>query len=291
VLRNLAINPKIVGGITPAAAERAEAFYHTYLGAPVINVGSLEAAEMAKLAGMIYRDVNIALANELARYAETLDIDLTALIKAINTDGEAALLNPGIGVGGHCTPVYPYFLIQDARRVGSPVTLAERSRRINEQQPFHVLDRLEEEWGLVAGLGVRILGLGFRPQVKEHINSPAFALRDELQRRGALVSLHDPFYSPDEVRAHGFVPAAIDGRPVPQVLVLNTAHKVYLGLDFESLAHLGVQAVVDGRNVWDVAQVTAAGLSYVGVGRPYRRTTPASAQRLSSLAAADRNRR
>ncbi len=92
VIQRLTKNPKIVGGLTPEAAARAAAFYGEHLGAPVINVGALETAEMVKLAGMVYRDVNIALANELARYCEAAGIDFPTVVQAANNDGEANLL-------------------------------------------------------------------------------------------------------------------------------------------------------------------------------------------------------
>ena len=118
VLNSLSAIPKVVGGLTNDAVARASTFYRQYLGAPIIDVGTLEAAEFTKLAGMVYRDVNIALANELARYADAVGIDFGPIAAAANTDGEAALLKPGIGVGGHCTPVYPYFLTVDAAQRG-----------------------------------------------------------------------------------------------------------------------------------------------------------------------------
>lgn len=267
VLELLETTPKIVGGITPESARRAEQFYADCLGAPVVNVGSLEAAEMVKLAGMVYRDVNIALANELARFAETAGLDLPALIGAINTDGEAALLQPGIGVGGHCTPVYPYFLIRSAQRAGVPATLAERSRRVNDRQAGHALDLLQRTWQSIAGLDALILGLAFRPEVREHILSPAFIIRDELVQRGATPYLNDPLYSDDEIQARGFTPHALDARRLPAIVILNTAHAIFRKPDFRQLAARGVRAVVDGRNVWDPDVVRAAGLHYVGVGR------------------------
>jgi nucleotide sugar dehydrogenase len=268
VLKKLSETPKVVGGITPEAAARAAGFYQQYLGAPVINVGSLEAAEMVKLAGMVYRDVNIALANELARYAESVGVDIYTVINAANNDGEAALLWPGIGVGGHCTPVYPYFLIKDSERLGIPVRLAERSRRINDEQPSYILNRLERVWQPLRGLRVLILGLGFRPQVKEHIFSPAYRLRDELLRRGAEVQLHDPLYTDEEIRGHGFTPSTLTDLPLPEVFILNTAHLIYTGLDFQQLAAHGLKAVVDGRALWQPERVRGAGLVYLGIGRP-----------------------
>ena len=268
VLQHLAQTPKIIGGLTPRATERAAAFYRTYLGAPVMTVGTLETAELVKLAGMLYRDVNIALANELARYAVAVEVDLPTVIAAANTDGEAALLAPGVGVGGHCTPVYPYFLIHDAHRRGVALRLAEQSRRINESQPAHLVERLERTWRPLRGQRVLILGLGFRPQVKEHLFSPAYALRDELCRRGAEVQLHDPLYSDEEIRLHGFTPGALTTTSCPPVLILNTAHAAYADLDFPQLVARGLKAVADGRALWEPDRVRRSGLIYIGIGRP-----------------------
>lgn len=260
VLKHLFDNPKIVGGINPASAARAEEFYSKYLGAPIANVGTLEASELVKLAGMIYRDVNIALSNELAFFAECLGIDFEQVRAASNTDGEANLLIPGIGVGGHCTPVYPYFLINEARVRGITVELAEVGRKINNAQPRKTLNKL----GNVAGKRCLILGVSFRPQVKESAYSPVFALASELEIRGANVSVHDPMYSAEEIRRLGLSPGEIDGS---EVMVLNTAHDAYLNLDFGDLALKGVRCVVDGRNVWDGDEVARAGIRYIGIGR------------------------
>lgn len=268
VLARMSVNPKVVGGVSEASAQWAEAFYRQALGAPVINVRTLENAEMVKLAGMIYRDVNIALANELARYAEAAGIDLSALIEAVNTDGEANMLIPGVGVGGHCAPVYPYFVIHHARELGLGVSLSEQARRINDGQAAHVVARLEAAIGSLQGVDVLLLGLGFRPEVREHICSTSFLLRDELIRRNARVSIHDSLYSPAELRAHGFEPGRLDGERAPAVLVLSTAHKEFTRLDFASLARRGLRAVVDGRNLWDPAEVRGCGLVYLGIGRP-----------------------
>jgi nucleotide sugar dehydrogenase len=261
MLRLLAVNPKVVGALTPAGAMRAEVFYRTYLGAPVTNVGSLEAAEFAKLAGMVYRDVNIALANELAHYSQMLGLAFDSIRSTANTDGEANLLQPGIGVGGHCTPVYPYFLIRDASTRGIGMALATSAREINETQPSRVLARA----GSLRGKRVVILGLGFRPQVKETAYSPAFALQSEIKRLGGVSLVHDPLFSDSEIQSLGFVGASIESA---DVLVLNTAHDYYRELDFSALAKAGVKVIVDGRDIWDSEAVRAAGLQYIGVGNP-----------------------
>jgi perosamine synthetase len=268
VLKHLTQTPKVVGGITREAAKRGADFYNAYLGTSVINVETLEAAEMVKLAGMVYRDVNIALANELARYAEKLGVELAPVIEAANTDGEAQLLRPGIGVGGHCTPVYPYFLIREGERVGVPMTLAERSRRINDGQAAHTVSRILRALQSLSASRVLILGLAFRPSVKEHILSPAFLLQSELSKLGAEVYLHDPLYSEAELRHHGFTPGSLEAHPAPEVIILNTAHPEYRNLDFALLAERGTKIVVDGRGLWSADKVRAAGLAYIGIGQP-----------------------
>jgi nucleotide sugar dehydrogenase len=267
VLRHLTVNPKVVGGHTPAAAARAEDFYGKYLGAPVTNVGTLEAAEMVKLAGMVYRDVTIALSNELARYAEAVGVDLPDLLPAINSDGEANLLSPGIGVGGHCTPVYPHFLLRDAERRGIAAGLAARARVVNDGQPAAVLDAVAGSTGPLAGRRVLVLGVAFRPGVNEHAYSSAFALRDALAERGADARFHDPLYSPAQLDDLGLPAGDLEQTPAPEVLVLNTAHEGYLALDWAALRGRGVRVVVDGRNVLDPDDIEDAGLHYHGVGR------------------------
>jgi nucleotide sugar dehydrogenase len=268
VLDHLTKNAKVVGGITPQAAERAAEFYSRFLGAPTINVGTLEAAEMVKLAGMVYRDVNIALANEIARYAETVGVDLHSILPAINTDGEAALLYPGIGVGGHCAPVYPYFVIRDGERRGVETPITALSRKVNDDQAAWCGARLEREWQPVEGKDVLILGLGFRPQVKEHICSSSFLIGADLRSRGAHPLLDDPLYTDDEIRAHGFTPFRLDSAKLPPAIILSTAHRAYAGVDFGDLARRGVRAAVDGRALWQPEAVRHAGIQYIGVGRP-----------------------
>jgi nucleotide sugar dehydrogenase len=209
------------GSIRRATA--GEAFYRKWLGAPTINVGSLEAAELVKLAGMVYRDVNIALANELAGVAECIGLGIWPLIKAANTDGETAMLLPGIGVGGHCTPVYPYFLIDASVDYSGRLRLTSLGRQINEDQPTRQVGRLARAMGGLSGKRVHILGLGFRPQVREDAYSSAYAVHDALVALGAIPTIEDPLYSERDIAARRLVPGRVDGAQI-EAIVLNTAH-------------------------------------------------------------------
>jgi nucleotide sugar dehydrogenase len=268
VMRYLTETPKIIGGFDDPSAAAATSFYKTYLKAPVIDVGPLEAAEFVKLAGMVYRDVNIAAANQLAAYAEAAGFDAVPIIEAANTDGETELLKPGIGVGGHCTPVYPYFLLDDAERRGVDVSLASSARRINDLQAGRSVARLDATLGGLAGRRVGVLGLGFRPEVKEHICSPTFLVEASLRSYGAETRVHDPLYTDAELASHGFAAWHPDRLRdwAPEALVLVTGHSVFADLNLESLRQAGLHVVVDGRRFWNSDSVDAAGLTYIGVG-------------------------
>lgn len=266
VFKHLGTTPKIVGGINEGSAVAGEQFYKRWLGAPVTNVKSLEAAEFVKLAGMLYRDVNIALANELATFAESVNLDLWPILNAANTDGETYLLQPGIGVGGHCTPVYPYFLLKGAERFGLELPIGALGRRVNEAQPERQIARLSKAIGGLDGKRIHIMGLAFRPQVPEDAYSPAKPLQAALQSKGAKVTIEDPLYSDAELKAKGFVPA-IAGRDPVDAIVLNTAHPQFVNPDFSSFAVSGVKAVLDGRAVWDRVAAERAGLIYLSVGK------------------------
>jgi nucleotide sugar dehydrogenase len=268
VMRHLQETPKIVGGFDAASSARAAEFYRDALGAPVIDVATPEAAEFVKLAGMIYRDVNIALANQLATYGEAAGLDIAGLFDAANTDGECALLSPGIGVGGHCTPIYPYFLIQDAARREIDASLVTTARQVNDSQPDRMAARLERHLGGLAGTPVGILGFGFRPEVKEHICSPTFLLEAALRARGADVRVHDPLYADEELAAHGFTPWAPGASGwSPGAVVLATGHSAFVELDLRGMREAGLRVVVDGRRFWEPEAVAALGLDYIGTGR------------------------
>lgn len=274
VFRNLSAVPKIVGGYSPLDAQKAEDFYQRFLKTHVINLGSLEAAELAKLADMVYRDVNIALANELSRYAEAVGVDFYDVRKAANTSGEAHLLLPGIGVGGHCTPVYPYFLINHAQVLGCPQGLAERGRTVNDGQAEHAVDVIRQLAGELTGKQALILGLAFRPEVKEAAYSSAFLIAQELEKRGATVHLHDPYFSQQEVEAHGFRFCASVAKSACSILILNTAHAAYQDLYWPELAKSGVQYVIDGRNALNSEAIRAENIDYYSVGRPVIQQRP-----------------
>jgi UDP-N-acetyl-D-glucosamine dehydrogenase len=246
--------PKLVGGLGAAGEARGIELYASFLDAEVRGLGSAEAAELSKLAETTYRDINIAFANELARYADTLGVDVLSVIDAANSQPYSHVHRPGIAVGGHCIPVYPRFLLAGDADARLPVV----AREVNERMPAYAADLL----GDVAGRRVLILGVAYRGGVKETAFSGAFALRDALEGRGAEVLAHDPLFSGDELRAHGFAPW--DGTSRVDAAVVQADHDDYASLGSADLP--GVAIVVDGRGIIDAARFD--GVPVRRIGRP-----------------------
>ena len=262
IFQDLDTYPKLVGGLSEAGERRGVELYRSFLTAEVRSMGSAEAAELTKLAETTYRDVNIALANEFARFADRAGVDINRVIEAANSQPFSHIHRPGIGVGGHCIPVYPRFYL-----AGDPdARIPPVSRAINDAMPVYAVDLLERALERpLAGARVVILGVSYRGNVKETAFSSAFAVRDELERRGAVALASDPLYSDAELRAHGFAPwdgGTVDGA------VIQADHAAYADLMPEDVP--GVRAIVDGRGVLDAAAWERAGVRVrrIGVGTP-----------------------
>jgi nucleotide sugar dehydrogenase len=264
MMKQLGTVPKVIGGITTAAADACISLYRLLLKEQLLNrVESIEAAEMLKLAGMIYRDLNIALSNQLAMFAQQAGIDFVSLIPLINTDNEAGLLQPGIGVGGHCTPVYPYFLVDNFSRAGLDFSLARTGRQINDSMASFAVSLIQDKTEKKTAL---ILGLSFRPNVKEDANSVGASLYALLQQQGYDVRIHDTEFGEQEIEAKGMRFEELYDTTA-EVVFLVTMHREYSAIDFSRLAANGVRYIVDGRNTLSREKIDAAGIAYFGIGR------------------------
>jgi len=260
IFSDLRTYPKILGGLSEAGEARGIELYRSFLDAEIRGMGGAEAAELTKLLETTYRDVNIALANEFAVYADSIGVDVDRVIDAANSQPFSHIHRPGIAVGGHCIPVYPRFYLS-----GDPdARLPAAAREANEAMPAYAVRRLAEALGAEpAGLRVLILGAAYRGGVKETAFSGAFGVAAELQRRGATPLVSDPLFSADELRSLGL--PAWDGDPV-DAIVLQADHEEYRSLapgDFP-----GVRAVVDGRAILDPEPWRSQGVALLRIGRP-----------------------
>jgi nucleotide sugar dehydrogenase len=259
IFRDLGAYPKLVGGVDTASGEAAAAFYRSVLDADVMLLGDAETAEFAKLAESIYRDVNIALANELATAAERLGVSYAEAARAGNSQPYSHLHTPGLGVGGHCIPVYPYFL---TNAVDAP--LVALSRDVNDGMAEHGVRRLGEALGGLDGKTVLVLGLAYRGGVKEAELSSTLLVADCLRHEGARVLVNDPLYTDDELRSYGLEPSALPPTGAVDAIVLQAAHPQYAGLKYGAVE--GCKVVLDGRNALDRMAIEAAGLRYIAIG-------------------------
>ncbi|MDP9377683.1 MAG: nucleotide sugar dehydrogenase [Actinomycetota bacterium] len=253
VFADLATYPKLIGGLSAAGEARAAELYREFIAAEVRELGSAEAAELAKLAETTYRDVNIAYANELARAADAWGLDVEKVIDASNSQPFSHIHRPGVAVGGHCIPVYPRFFLEGAPEAQLPRV----ARDVNEAMPAYAVDML----GDVAGQTVLVLGVAYRGGVKETAFSGAAALRDELERRGACGVFSDPLFDDNEMQAHGY--PVWDGGPVDAAIV-QADHAEYRELRPADLP--GATRVVDGRGVLDAERFD--GVAVKRIGRP-----------------------
>jgi nucleotide sugar dehydrogenase len=251
VFEDLRKYPKLLGGLSEAGAEIATDFYRAVLdfderpdlarGNGVWDLGSAEAAEMAKLAETTYRDVNIGLANQFAKFAETAGIDIHQVIAASNSQPYSHIHRPGISVGGHCIPVYPrLYLATDPH-----ASIVQAAREANTSMPDYAVSILRRKYGSLAGAKVAVLGAAYRGGVKETAFSGVFDTVSALQKAGSLVTVHDPMYEDAELEELGLSPHRL-GSPV-DAAVIHTDHQLYAGLTLEDLP--GLQIIFDGRNI------------------------------------------
>ena len=188
--------PRLVGGLTSEDGARTAVLLRK-LGGDVTELSSADAAELAKLHENVFRNVNIALANELALLCERMGLDVWEVVGAAATKpfGFMAFW-PGPGVGGHCIPVDPYYLSWRARQFGVSERFVELAADINGSMPNHVAElvalALEQRGSALAGARIGVVGAAFKPNVRDARNSPAAATMERLLSMGATVSFHDP---------------------------------------------------------------------------------------------------
>ncbi|WP_418280305.1 nucleotide sugar dehydrogenase [Halorubrum sp. DTA98] len=236
--------PKVVGGVDAESTRVAELVYDEVTDNDVIPVRDATTAEATKVFGGVYRDVNIALANEFARYAASMGIDVREAIDASNTQPFSRILSPGPGVGGHCIPVYPYFLLEEFS-VDSP--LVRIARAVNDEMPAYTVETVRAMLAAKAGSGanpaggeldgarVLVLGVTYRPGVDELRNSPAHGVIEGLARRGATVDACDPVA--DDVSEFAATPVSMSAAAdaTYDAVVVVTPHEAFSTFDWDRL--------------------------------------------------------
>lgn len=263
--------PKVVGGIDKKSTDTAAAIYSVINKKGITTVSDTTSAEAVKLFEGIYRDANIALSNQLALLCKDIGVKAIEVFgvanEPVNETGHpyTNLLSPGAGVGGHCIPVYPYFVINMSR---SNTSLIQLARKINEYMPHYmvnlIIEGLNDVEKSVKNSNILILGFAFRAGVKEASNSPAIPIIQRLKELQANVFLYDPLFSKEDIESFGAY--YYEGFNDMDCLVIVTDHKEFREYDWQDIARkMRNKVIVEGRQVIVSEKAESLGFIYKGI--------------------------
>lgn len=241
--------PKVVAGLEEESNKVVTALYSKIVK-KVVSVSTLEAAELTKLFENTFRLVNISFVNEMADYAKALGVDIWEVIDAAQTKPFGFMAHyPGPGIGGHCIPVDPYYLLDDARKRSITLSILESSGRVNDEQPLKVVRRALEVLEYKEGESkknhkILLIGLAYKPDIDDTRESAAFKVWEELQEYGFSVSFHDPYVA----RVNGFFSVDLTEKSLGEydLVIILTNHS---NLNYEMLRKTKTP-ILDTRNIF-----------------------------------------
>ncbi len=245
--------PKIVGGLTPRCTELACLLYQQVM-TRVVPLSSPTVAEMVKVYENVFRNVNIALVNELALLCDRMDLNVWEIIEAASTKPYGFMpFYPGPGVGGHCIPVDPYYLAAKAREYDFHVRFIELAATVNDSMPYHVILRtmtsLEGVGKTLAGAKALVLGVAYKKDISDTRESPSLKVIELLEKRGAVITYHDPHVPQLTLTNPGVtlesVPLTEETLAAADCVIIATDHSA---VDYAQVAR-HARLVIDTRNV------------------------------------------
>ncbi len=264
---------RIVGSMDKSVGKLLVELYSLISDASVIYVGKMEVAESSKLIENVQRDINIALVNELSMILPSLGIDIEEVLEAASTKWNFHRYFPGIGVGGHCIPVDPYFLIDQAMEKNNSVHLISTARMINSQMPSHVselvLRILDSHELSIEQSSVLLLGWSYKPNIGDTRGSPSLDLASILKEKGVAVSVFDPFVPKREFP--DFVSVLQNEEDIEgfDMIIMATAHKIFEELNWRKIStRMRNSIIFDGRRCIDLVTLTNNGWHVYALGKP-----------------------
>jgi UDP-N-acetyl-D-glucosamine dehydrogenase len=269
--------PKVVGGINDESTQLGAEFYKAILEAPVVTVGSPSVAEATKMLENIFRYVNIALVNELAVLHETLGVDFIEAINAAATKPFGFMAHyPGPGVGGHCIPKDPFYLVFKAKQAGFSLRLVSASKAVNKLMPVHTIERLAKalraDKKSLPNATVVIWGLAYKGEVKDTRRSPSLELLKLLKQSRAKIRVFDPYVPRVIVGGKSYESSSSEIESVrdADALIIATAHNAFRSFDLSKIRSLMRDRPIlyDSRNLRTRRESEEAGFTYLATGRP-----------------------
>jgi UDP-N-acetyl-D-mannosaminuronic acid dehydrogenase len=263
ILRELIENARVIGGITPESACAGRELYATFVKGEIVLTDATT-AEMVKLMENTYRDVNIAIANEFARLAERLGVDVWEAIALANRHPRVKILSPGPGVGGHCISVDPWFLVEAAPDLAQ---LIHTARQVNDEQPRFVIQKVRQVLGELNGRHIAALGLAYKADVDDLRESPAIEVIHRLQAEGAQVKAFEPFKPQAQVEGVNAVPTLEEALEDADLILVLVRHTPFVRLQPQEIARTTkARLIVDTVNALDRGHWQAAGFSLFRLG-------------------------
>lgn len=260
--------PRVVGSFDKTGLDLAYEFYTSIVDGEIRKMKSIREAEAVKIVENSFRDINIAFVNELARSFDVLNIDVKDVIQGAATKPFAFMAHyPSCGVGGHCIPVDPYYLIERAKQSGFDHKFLKIAREINNGMPAYTVELLQDALNQVKlpvnGTKVGVLGLSYKANIDDVRESPAFKVIKHLEKHGAKVETFDP-----HVKKRSSMKTLEALLKKSQALVLVTDHAEFKdALTPALLKRHSIKVIIDGKNCLDKAAFTKAGIIYKGIGR------------------------
>lgn len=240
---NFKNTPKIVSGINEKSLKKISKFYNSIID-EVVEVSGTREAEMVKLIENTYRQVNIAMVNELAILSKMLDIDIWEVVDAAKTKPFGfQSFRPGPGVGGHCIPIDPKYLSFKTRQIGQPVRFVELAQEINNSMPNYVISRISELMNrkekLLKNSKILILGVAYKKDIGDTRESPAIDIIESLHEKSAEVTFYDPYVDELIVNKESiFKEKDLENISNYDMVIIHTPHTSFNKIDFENIKSL-----------------------------------------------------
>ena len=271
ILHDFTNLPRLVGGVNEQTTKIITMIYDFVFSVELVTMPDCRTANAVKLTTNVFRDVNIALVNELSLMFEKLGIDTFKVLEAAKRKYNFQIHYPGAGVGGPCLPINSYQFLNTAKRTGSKLNIIKYSREINEKMPDHVinliLDGFKKCNKSIKGCKVLILGISYKPDVKDIQLSPAEIIINKLKILGARIKIYDPYYKGNQVFG------IIVERNIEDILsevdasIIVTAHKEFQEIDLKIFTKMKTPILIDSRGIIDISSANDAGLVFRGLGR------------------------
>lgn len=259
--------PRNVGSTRKEATKKVAEFYREFISGEINEMPDLKTAEATKIIENTFRDINIAFVNELAKSFDVLGIDLVTVIKGASNKPFAFMPHyPGCGVGGHCIPVDPYYLIERAKQSGFDHKYLKLAREINNSMPAYTIELLSDALNYfgkpIKNTKIAMLGLSYKANVGDIRESPSLKIRAMLEDKNADLRVFDPYFPEfsnvktlDEALSHA------------DAVLICTDHNEFRNLSPEELSKYKIKAVIDGKNCLDKESFIHSDIYYKGIGR------------------------